>query len=1043
MRRILIYSRTGTPLGEINPNDVLSAVLREEINGEHSLELTTTQVLDKGVRLLHQDGRGKWREFTVDGVDADHSAGITTIGTYYCPWSIQEDLSGVTVSVMPGTQTPVMARVALDALLSSQSRWVTGTVTNTATGGASMYDRSAWDALSTLIEVWGGEIDVTIGVSTITGVITRSVDLYSQQGNQTAKRRFDFGADAKGIKRKLADGALYCRISPRGKGEQTDSGGYGRKITIESVNQGKDYLEYTPMVAVARIPNGSDGYLYPTKIVENSDCETPAELKAWAQTILADECTPKVTYELDVLQSDEAGTSVQGVSLGDAVQVVDTRFSSDGIRVEARVTSITTDLAAERVDSIELGSPDETIAAKFESVNRSVAAISNQLTVMATPEYVSNLLDRINQEVNATGGYTYITEGQGLRTYDVAVSDPLIGAEASQVVEIKGGNIRIANSKTAQGEWEWKTVLQSGHILADLVTAAKLTSGFIGSAQSGNYWDLDTGEFRMAQTAVLGNKTVSQVLSDVSGANEIAFEAIDENLIPFTDALDADHGWLLSENATGDGALSVLLTSQASGYRSARTPFIPYYLVRERDVALSFRAVAGTAGTTLGVSFELWHKGDTARYGRIDTTVTLSTSTQSFSVLQTLSDAAFTLNTGEAIAATDYLRVGFWNSAASVAIRVSRIKLQLGSVVSTWRPSSSQPAADAAVEAQTQEYVFNKLTANGALQGLYMSNGDLYVNASYIKTGVLSANLITAGSMSAERITSGTMSAARINGGTLKMGGSANGNGVIAVYDDSDALVARLDNYGFRLYHSASYSTLLQAKTYNNVNYASITNTSPNSSTARLHVGGYIGGELTVGSYTRGSDYYSTINTSTSTIIGTLRLGTDLKVGPDEWGRPNYGGTVFCYDVRCTGSKSRLVTTENYDDRLLYCYETPTPMFGDIGSGTLDENGLCYVAIDDVFAETANTLRAYQVFLQKCGNGDLWVAEKHPSYFVVQGTPNLQFDWEVKARQTGYEHTRLEQLGVDEVSIINADELPNPEDVYHDYIEEIEQALYA
>ena len=68
MRRILIYSRTGTPLGEINPNDVLSAVLREEINGEHSLEITTTQVLDKGVRLLHQDGRGKWREFTLMGL---------------------------------------------------------------------------------------------------------------------------------------------------------------------------------------------------------------------------------------------------------------------------------------------------------------------------------------------------------------------------------------------------------------------------------------------------------------------------------------------------------------------------------------------------------------------------------------------------------------------------------------------------------------------------------------------------------------------------------------------------------------------------------------------------------------------------------------------------------------------------------------------------------------------------------------------------------------------------------------------------------------
>lgn len=1038
MRRILIYSRTGTPLGEINPNDVLSAVLREEINGEHSLEITTTQVLDKGVRLLHQDGRGKWREFTVDGVDADHSAGITTIGTYYCPWSIQEDLSGVTVSVMPGTQTPVMARVALDALLSSQSRWVTGTVTNTATGGASMYDRSAWDALSTLIEVWGGEIDVTIGVSTITGVITRSVDLYSQQGTQTAKRRFDFGADAKGIKRKLADGALFCRISPRGKGEQTDSGGYGRKITIESVNAGKDYLEYTPMVAVARIPNGSDGYLYPTKIVENSDCETPAELKAWAQTILADECTPKVTYELDVLQSDEAGTSVQGVSLGDAVQVVDTRFSSDGIRVEARVTSITTDLAAERVDSIELGSPEETISAKFDSVNRSVAAISNQLTVMATPEYVSNLLDRINQEVNATGGYTYITEGQGLRTYDVAVSDPLIGAEASQVVEIKGGNIRIANSKTAQGEWEWKTVLQSGHILADLVTAAKLTSGFIGSAQSGNYWDLDTGELRMAQTAMLGNKSVSQVLSDVSGANEIAFEAIDENLIPFTDALDADHGWLLSSTATGDGALSVLLTAQASGYRSARSPNIPYYLVRERDVALSFRAVAGTAGTTLGVTFELWHKGDTARYGRIDTTVTLSTSTQSFSVLQTLSDAAFTLNTGEAIAATDYLRVGFWNGAANVAIRVSRIKLQLGSVVSTWRPSSSQPAADAAVEAQTQEYVFNKLTANGTLQGLYMSNGNLYINGTYMKIGKIASSngrvyfdldnnelacdrLVSTASGSQTIVTVASVPA--YSSGSeygMRVANSSYANGVISIVPATRA--------GYQ------YASLIRTPRIFNImggdfgeNVSSGQTISRNQSEILLS-----GGQGVSGGYIQ--------------LLSQGHINIDTPIS--QYVQIQSGGvSVYCrnggsFDV-VVGTKSKVVETDNYSQRRLYCYETPSPMFADVGSGVIGEDGYCFVEIDDIFSETVNTSRAYQVFLQRCGEGELWVSEKSNSYFVVQGTPGLSFDWEMKARQSGFEHLRLEPTDLDESQIRSSDELPNPEDMYPDYIEEIEQALYA
>ena len=44
-----------------------------------------------------------------------------------------------------------------------------------------------------------------------------------------------------------------------------------------------------------------------------------------------------------------------------------------------------------------------------------------------------------------------------------------------------------------------------------------------------------------------------------------------------------------------------------------------------------------------------------------------------------------------------------------------------------------------------QTRVFNKLTNNGALQGIYMSNGELYINGTYIKAGTIDATLIKAG----------------------------------------------------------------------------------------------------------------------------------------------------------------------------------------------------------------------------------------------------------------------------------------------------------
>ena len=522
MRRFVIYDHLGNVVHEVSPNDVFTLTRREKINGEHALEITTTQVLEKNQRIVYQDGRGYWREYVVSGVDAEHVAGKTVLGVYYCTWSLQSDLLGVTVSKMPGVQTPVTAANALADALSTQTRWTVGTVTNTNTGGASMYDMSAWQALGVLIENWQGELSTSFDVDVSGNITARRVDYYAQMGEQTAKRRFDFGADVKSIKRKYDDEPLYCRVSPRGAGEQTEGGGYGRKITIESVNDGKDYLVYAPMVDVAKLPDGNGGWQYPTVIIENSNCKTPTELKTWAQSVLEESCTPKVTYEVDVYEAAIEGVDAQGVSLGDAVQVVDRKFGAEGLRLQARVIELAVDELNERNVTVTLGYVDDGLAGQFADGARAFSMVTNLSNTLSTAQYVKDLISRMNDEINATGGYTYITEGQGIRAYDVAVTDPLVGAEASKVVEIKGGSIRIANSKTAQGEWEWKSVFVSGHIAAELVTAANLTAGRITVRDGSNNILFDANMDTRAVT-VAGFTAIAQAfysgLSSLTGTD--------------------------------------------------------------------------------------------------------------------------------------------------------------------------------------------------------------------------------------------------------------------------------------------------------------------------------------------------------------------------------------------------------------------------------------------------------------------------------------------------------------------------------------------
>lgn len=119
------------------------------------------------------------------------------------------------------------------------------------------------------------------------------------------------------------------------------------------------------------------------------------------------------------------------------------------------------------------------------------------------------------------------------------------------------------------------------------------------------------------------------------------------------------------------------------------------------------------------------------------------------------------------------------------------------------------------------------------------------------------------------------------------------------------------------------------------------------------------------------------------------------------------GNLAVSGNLACTGSKPRIVDTDDYGWRYLYAYENPTPMFGDIGEGEIGEDGLCYVWLEPIFAQTIENGQ-YQVFLQKYGDGKCFIKTRASGYFIVQGTPGLTFGWEMKAKQKGYGMTRLQ-----------------------------------
>lgn len=830
--RVMLFSNADTPICDIPPELIFGATRTEVVNGEHKLAITTTHKLAIGNRLLIQDHTGKWREWVINGIDEQHQNGARQMGTYTGVWSLQYDLTGVQCDKMPGVQSPVSARNALIAALSGTARWTVGTVNVTSTGGASMWQRSAWEALKVLIETWGGEIDATITVGR-NGVTARKVDLLQHVGATNVTRRFEYGADLTAIRRKVADGPLYCRVIPLGAGisDGTSQGDNRRRVTIASVNGGVEWLQNDNMVALAKVPDGSGGWEYPTRFVIYDGITDPTELKAKATADLEAQTVPAVTYTASVAQYGEAGVDVTGVNVGDDVHVVDGAFGTDGLRLSARVTKLVTDELNPELSTVTLGSLAATIANNIGAINKQVSALSNYTSRTQTTmaDFMSNLLEEINGRVNATGGWSYLIPGRGLVTYDVEIEDLSDDSAASQVTEIRGGTLRFANTRDQAGNWEYKTVLVSGHIATELITAGHITAGYIGdpngdfwdldnhelrisggatvagttaqtlvntansalsevnsldqteifnrltnngqeqgifldngrlylnadymnagaigNVSSGNYWDLVTGDMRIASTAQFGNTTVEGALSGISAA-------MDGNIIPYTANMDTTHGWTRS-NATLSGGSSGVIESNTSGtldwaHRIA-SPEFSLSEIWNKQVTFSFDAMATGGTASLRIEIDVYRQGSMNRFawnGPADVSITTTNARKSYTgTFGSSTGWSFTDSTDNVFEPTDRARFIIYCRTLNRSVTLSKWKLQFGSTATAWTPAAADSSSNAALHTLTQTDVFNRLTNDGALQGLYMSGGNLYVNASYIRAGSLSAALITSGKL--------------------------------------------------------------------------------------------------------------------------------------------------------------------------------------------------------------------------------------------------------------------------------------------------------
>ena len=349
-------------------------------------------------------------------------------------------------------------------------------------------------------------------------------------------------------------------------------------------------------------------------------------------------------------------------------------------------------------------------------------------------------------------------------------------------------------------------------------------------------------------------------------------------------------------------------------------------------------------------------------------------------------------------------------------------------------------ATTALDQSLNQEGIFNRLTNNGEAQGIYIIDGQVYVNMTYARSGtlvlgglnntngvlqVLDASGNTIGTWNKDGI---TLNKGTIVGPSIVLGGANNTDGILTVKNSDNTIIGTWANYGLSVTGSVNiqgdtnsiFNYAIGSSGYFNIDRYSMQMWFPNITDST-----YIGaGWLPTTSSGRGYYSFAIANTQSTDfnssdsehviihphniLMSDNSLTTSLYFSLDKTNLRYSGNVIVGGNLSVAGTKPRLVTTDQYSKRYLYCYETPTPMFGDIGEGTIGEDGLCYISLDAVFAQTVVT-QQYQVFLQRYGEGECWVRERKGAYFIVQGTPGLAFGWEIKAKQRDYDQLRLER----------------------------------
>lgn len=780
--RIDVYTWQDAYVSTIGPEELLSLTHTDELNGEDSVDIVTTFALKQGYRLVWADRLGKVHEHVCQDPKGLHAGG-DTVYTDTAINSICETYGDYIEDKRPYGYGFLQA---LNVCL-GPTRWTAGKVDRTGTvdKGLTFYHTSAREALQSILEC-GGELETEITVSG--GKVTsRRVGIRSHRGAKGGHRRFTYTKDLASVSRTEHYGAITACYG-YGKGIETETGGYGRKLTFGDINNGKNYVEDATALRLYGRPDGRGGRAHVFGQYENSNCEDAATLLAETRAYLDSRKEPGMTYEADAVDLMQFGRDWEGVAVGDDVQIVDTCFSP-ALRCEGRVTKLVTDELGGAM-RVTLGNITETMTDMWLSQQQKLSSLSKRssswdVAASTPPSYLQQVMDSMNAQFNLAGNsYVHTSFERGLIFGSVPLdADGRSTTGDGMAMQLCSQGFRIADGCKADGSWDWHTFgtgkgffaefICFGTMLGDLIKA-----GTIQDKSGKNYWNLDESEVHLGPGAKLDGKDIATTNTVVKSTVKL-YAKNQSDSVPPINAQNPELGWSedlpqwsngyfvwsMERVTYGDGSVThtapVLEAAYNKAYQSAHdlTGSLNGLDTTVQDLAKDGVVTEAEKAAVKKAKQDVDKEREelTSQYNALKSNKALSAQFLS-SVLGPRYTKAFgTTDEGGTYGAyadkvdkvlmcktAEELKAAMYEYDAAYGAYSSAVKDYADAATGARHAIEQKNASDYADgilsaydEQMDQKAIFDRLTNGGAEQGLYMSNNRVYLNASYVATGTI------------------------------------------------------------------------------------------------------------------------------------------------------------------------------------------------------------------------------------------------------------------------------------------------------------------